>query len=44
VHAELGNSRQALSDLELYLEHASHMVDTEQIVDQVKILRIQTGI
>lgn len=44
VHAELGNPNRALADLELYLEHADQVVDVDQVVDQVKSIRIQHGL
>ncbi len=44
VHAELGQHRQALADLELYLEHADKLVDVDHVVDQVKTIRTQTGL
>ncbi len=44
AHAELGNPNQALADLELYLEHADQVVDVDQVVDQVKSIRIQHGL
>jgi regulator of sirC expression with transglutaminase-like and TPR domain len=44
VHAELGHQREALVDLELYLEHAQNVVDTDEVVDQVKLLRTLTGL
>jgi regulator of sirC expression with transglutaminase-like and TPR domain len=44
AHAELGQHRQALADLELYLEHADKVIDVDQVVDQVKAIRTQTGL
>ncbi|CAM8649010.1 COG2912 Uncharacterized conserved protein [Comamonadaceae bacterium] len=44
AHAELGHHREALTDLELYLEHADKVVDVDQVVDQVKAIRTQTGL
>ncbi|WP_296507843.1 tetratricopeptide repeat protein [Rhodoferax sp.] len=44
VHAEMGHARQALIDLELYLEHASQVIDADRVVDQVKALRTQSGL
>lgn len=44
AHAELGHHREALADLELYLEHADKVVDVDQVVDQVKAIRTQTGL
>jgi regulator of sirC expression with transglutaminase-like and TPR domain len=44
AHAELGHHREALADLELYLEHGDKVVDVDQVVDQVKAIRTQTGL
>lgn len=44
AHAELGHPREALADLELYLEYAEQVIDAEQVVDQVKAIRTQTGL
>ena len=44
AHAELGHHGEALADLELYLEHADKVVDVDQVVDQVKAIRTQTGL
>lgn len=39
AHAELGNTEQALADLECYLVHADERVDLNAIVDRVDDLR-----
>ena len=43
VHAELGHSVRALSDLERYLDHADDLVDAEAITDRVNFLRRLKG-
>lgn len=39
AHAELGNTEQALADLECYLVHADERIDLDAIVDRVDGLR-----
>ena len=39
AHAELGNTEQALADLECYLVHADERVDLNAIADRVDDLR-----
>jgi regulator of sirC expression with transglutaminase-like and TPR domain len=43
AHAELGNSANALADLECYLQHAEGLVDVESITRRVGSLRRQRG-
>jgi len=43
AHAELGNTDNAVADLECYLVHAENLVDVEAIADRVDELRRQNG-
>lgn len=43
AHAELGNTDQAVADLECYLVHAENLVDVDAIADRVDELRRQNG-
>jgi len=39
AHAELGNTEQALADLECYLVHADESEDSDTVADWVDVLR-----
>ena len=39
AHAELGNTEQALADLECYLVHADESGDSDTVADWVDVLR-----